>query len=904
LAGAALIPSRVAKGGSAAADPRSWPLIGRSEEVAFCRTLFAQREWSGIVVTGAAGVGKTRLAAEVVRVAEDAGYATVRVTATEAGRVIPLGPFAHLLPPEADTARTLLQLLRISREAIATREDGRRVALLVDDAHLLDAASAMLVQQLAAAHEAVVVATVRTGEPLPDAVVALWKDHGVEYLELQPLALEETGLLVESVVGGEVDGETKHRLWSAGRGLPLIVRELVLHGLERGGLVAVAGLWRWRGPLQSGGRLLELIGTRIGQLDGEQQALLELVALGEPLAWSLLETSEADAADDLIRRGLLAAERDGRRLELRLAHPLFGESVRASMPATRGSTHQRRLADVLEGTGLRRSGDLLRYAVWRSESGGTASPELLLAAAAVAFSRADPVLSERLARAAAEVGGGFSTELAVARALIPQGRFAEAEAILVPLTPAARTDEERASVAAERGLSLLMGQGRRDEAEAVLVGAQRSIFDEGLRRELELCRCSVLAAGGRWAEQASVSLALFEDAGGDRALRLDAGVVAASALVPLGRVEDALTVVARCEPFAEKGFDRTRLRMPTAYLRMNYLQAKTLALLYAGRLAEADVAAHEAYDVFVGGRTTDATAVMAIGSGLVALVQGAIERAARWFREAAGLLSEPDSVLSGAVLSGALACTARALGQAGDTVGAKSAAAEAEKAQLAGCSRNDESLLLGRAWAAAAEGAITEARQSAIAAVNLSEERGALSAAFMAAHEVVRLGDPATGATRLTELVGDVQGSLVGACAEHAQAILARDPRRIERAASSFTELGALLWAAEAERAAASAHREAGREASARAAAARAALLLEHCGGARTPALAAAGPVEELTPREREIAALAASGASNREIAARLVVSVRTVENHLQRAYRKLGVDSRRELPGLLAVHQ
>ena len=127
-----------------------------------------------------------------------------------------------------------------------------------------------------------------------------------------------------------------------------------------------------------------------------------------------------------------------------------------------------------------------------------------------------------------------------------------------------------------------------------------------------------------------------------------------------------------------------------------------------------------------------------------------------------------------------------------------------------------------------------------------------------------------------------------------------RAPDRTRRLA--FTEMGALLWAAEAESAAASAHREAGRQASARAAAARAALLLEHCGGARTPALAAAGMVEELTPREREIAALAASGASNREIAAGLVVSVRTVENHLQHAYRKLGVDNRRQLPGLLGV--
>ena len=56
----------------------------------------------------------------------------------------------------------------------------------------------------------------------------------------------------------------------------------------------------------------------------------------------------------------------------------------------------------------------------------------------------------------------------------------------------------------------------------------------------------------------------------------------------------------------------------------------------------------------------------------------------------------------------------------------------------------------------------------------------------------------------------------------------------------------------------------------------------------------------ELTPREREIALLAAAGSSSREIADRLVVSVRTVDNHLQNAYRKLGVTRRQDLPRVL----
>ena len=53
-----------------------------------------------------------------------------------------------------------------------------------------------------------------------------------------------------------------------------------------------------------------------------------------------------------------------------------------------------------------------------------------------------------------------------------------------------------------------------------------------------------------------------------------------------------------------------------------------------------------------------------------------------------------------------------------------------------------------------------------------------------------------------------------------------------------------------------------------------------------------------LTPREREIAALAAAGATSKEIAAQLFLSSRTVDNHLQSVYTKLGVSGRQELAG------
>ena len=48
--------------------------------------------------------------------------------------------------------------------------------------------------------------------------------------------------------------------------------------------------------------------------------------------------------------------------------------------------------------------------------------------------------------------------------------------------------------------------------------------------------------------------------------------------------------------------------------------------------------------------------------------------------------------------------------------------------------------------------------------------------------------------------------------------------------------------------------------------------------------------VVPLTARERDIATLAAQGESSKEIAERLFLSVRTVNNHLQNVYSKLGV--------------
>jgi DNA-binding CsgD family transcriptional regulator len=70
--------------------------------------------------------------------------------------------------------------------------------------------------------------------------------------------------------------------------------------------------------------------------------------------------------------------------------------------------------------------------------------------------------------------------------------------------------------------------------------------------------------------------------------------------------------------------------------------------------------------------------------------------------------------------------------------------------------------------------------------------------------------------------------------------------------------------------------------------------------GARPRRLALTGAAS-LTPGERRVCALAASGRTNREIAQDLFVTTSTVETHLRHAYRKLDVRSRDELAAVLS---
>jgi ATP/maltotriose-dependent transcriptional regulator MalT len=195
-------------------------------------------------------------------------------------------------------------------------------------------------------------------------------------------------------------------------------------------------------------------------------------------------------------------------------------------------------------------------------------------------------------------------------------------------------------------------------------------------------------------------------------------------------------------------------------------------------------------------------------------------------------------------------------------------------------------------WALRMRNAADAGRQLLEDAASLEEMPG-LSTQL--AYDALRAGAPA--AAQLERMAARCQSRLITACARHGSAKAARDGAALVEVADEMAAIGALRYAVEAASDAASAFVAAGRQDSARRAAARARELFVTDQGAELPAVDGLDATAvELTPREAQLVGLAREGLSNAEIADRLVISVRTVETHLYRGMQKLGISDRRDL--------
>jgi DNA-binding CsgD family transcriptional regulator len=869
------------------AATRKTPMVGRMDELEHVLSTLGGPDPAAFLIAGSAGVGKTRLAAEVRDALERQGYATAHVVATKAASAIPFGAFAPLLPEIDAGGGDLLSLLRHASDAIVGRvQRDRRLLLVVDDAHLLDNGSATLVHQLTRSASCSALLSVRTPGTAPDAVTALWKDGLAERIQLDPLGESEVRELATDLLGGPVTSTLARRLWEATSGNPLYVRELLVGAQESDSLRNERGVWVLERPFHAPGRLADLLAAKLADLPPETGEVLDIVAVGEPVAFSLVEAlTDPEALEEAERLGLIVTANRGGRLETSFSHPLYGDVRRQHMPRARLRRVCQRLASALQEAGLGRHDDALRLARWQLEAGLEGDPDLLERAARYARQRFDPLLASQLARAALGAGGSVSAGLILGEAEFQAGRHAEAEQILATLVDRCSSDEERAQVANARAYNLGILIGDQAAADRVLDEALSAMEVSEHRHRL----LSRRAIGHLYTGKLSLALAEAQPLidSGDSEASHRGSYVASLALASLGRGEEAVAV-------AYRGIDEHRRSGDDKQLPESQLLGAVLGHAATGNLKAAEADAETGRRACLEAGDKDGLGSFTLLRGWMLLEQGLMPSASSMFREGAAIhreLRDPAPIrwcVAGLALSEAMA---------GDVAGAQSAGRELDELPEHWMSFFDADLIdRSRAWVKGAAGELTGARDALVRAAERAAAGGYLAAEARLLHDVVRLGEARAPRVRLDELAGIVGGQLTDAFALHAAALAEDSPSQLEEAASSFEEIGALLLAAEASCEAAEAFRRAGRTRQATARAARAAELVAECGGARTPALIVGGPVERLTRREREVVELAASGMSSREIADRLFVSVRTVDSHLLRAYSKLGVTGRSDL--------
>jgi len=867
------------------------PLVGRREELDVALRLMDGG--GALMLCGRGGAGRTRLAGEIAALARRRGWPVTWATATRATRTVPLGVLAGVLPGlglgrRAGGALDHLELLHRAASALAAPAAGPHV-VVVDDAHLVDDLTAGLLLHLAANPGVFVVATVRSGEPVPDPLVTVWKDGFGERLAVRFLGREDADEMVRRLVDGPVDAYTLGRLRERTGGSPLYLRELVRDGLESGRLRRAHGYWTWTGDVRAGSRLEDIVEAGLAGLTRPERDLLDALALAEPVDVDVLgEVADCSRLGDLEGRGLVRLVSADGTAQALVADPVCADVLRTRLPASTRRLLVVRLADAFDRRGT--VADPVRLADWRLEAGRPLALRELVAAAGRANARGERPTAERLARAALRRRNDVAAALELAAALNAQRRHEEAALALRPWSrsPEKLTADQQVALATELHDSLFWGTGDAAAARSMLDRVRARAGDPVVVENVDALRLTMLFLSGRTPAAADGGQRL--DGRGDHRARLRA-VPALGALALSGRAAEALERVEAMSAVAADVADR----MPEAVSWV--LAVRVLCLHLLGRLDEAEGLLRLFHAVEAPRRGED-LAVAAVGLGAVALARGAPDTALGWLGEALVTTEHTEARI---VRPWALALAAQAAVLRRDLAAAEGYLAEYD----AGCrpvvALHHAPAATARAWVRWRQGDGAAACGELLAAAEAAGRLGQRTARAELLHDALRLGWRAGAVRALSGLAEVVDGPLAPAYLAHARALVADDGAGLEAASVTFERLGLGLLAAEAAVEAAAALGRAGLAARATAAARRSAELAGRCEGAHTPALAAAAEPVPLTRREREIGTLAAQGLTNAEIAARLHVSVRTVEGHLYNTYAKLGVGDRVTLAALLA---
>ena len=790
---------------------------------------------------------------------------------------------------------------------LAEAAEGRPLLCLVDDAHWLDEASAdalVFVARRLDAEGIAMLFAAREGE------IRRFEAPGLPELHLGGLDAAAAEALVDRHAGIALSSEVRDRLVTETGGNPLALLELspALSEAQLSGAEALLA------PIPVSARVERAFLARVNRLPEESQTLLLVAAAdgsGE-LATVLRAAAQlgagAEALDGAEQAGL--ANVRGTRLELR--HPLVRSAVYQAAPLSKRQAAHRALANVLDG-----EVDADRRAWHRAAASVEPDPSVVeeleqaaqrarrrsgFAAASFAFERAAALTPDEENRARRLTAAAENAWLA--------GRAERALMLLEGARPLVSEPIQRADI--DRFLGLIeMTRGVPADACRFLLRAATEVAPIDGERALQLLNIAGVAAAYAGDREAGIAIA-----------EVARGLVVEEA--PFARMLTQLLIGlgAHCEGDFANAAPRLREALELAEELDGDAAGEPVALLFAGR------AALYLGDDQASYRSHHEAAAQARESGALSVVTQILPRlaiaefwAGRWPSAAANAregLQLAREIGQHDLVAQQLAVLALMAAARGSEDECRSIAAESRElasarglgivAEIAhwalallelGLGRAEEALRRGREisttlvvfWGALdrIEAAMRAGdRETARAWLDVfepwAESNGVAWGRAVVLHCRALLSEDESEAGRLFLAALDVHAEAARPF-ERARSELAygeflrRARRRVEarehlRAAlEGFEELGATLWAERAR--------------------------VELRASGRTARKRDSSTRAELTEQELQIARFVAEGLTNREVAAQLFLSPRTIDFHLRNVYRKLGISSRTALARL-----
>lgn len=857
----------------------------------------------GVLLAGEPGMGKTFLLERVRRMLTRDMH-LVQVRGSSIGARTENGALRFLLDAaDGEEPQHPVFVYQRLAQLLQNRSEGRPVVLLVDNAHLLDALAAVVIGLLARSGQARLVVACNGISTLSADLVGLWKDGLLDLHEIRPFTPDETGVWIAAALNANVSPLAARAFWDHSGGNPLILRTLIQEQLQAGTLVNRGGTYVLAAAVVLDGRpLADAVGARLSKLSANERSVLELLALSEGLSPDMLRgiTASKDV-DFLIGQGL--AGRTAGRAVIRVKYPAVAEIIRREVPPGRSTQLQKQLDSSLRRW-VKTPVRVKPYAAWKLACGSTLEPELALGAAEAANRSGDFESALRFLGVLADRHTNHKAVLNEAWALRQLNRPDEADEILdtfsqgaletLHLASAADFILERASLACtqkhapfEAGThlqELRSRLGRAGSAPHVAPGIVRNLKDR-----LTLAEAALSTYQGDYTDTVTALTSLDMHRGGwSDELRLRAGGLLSEALAMTGRQDDALRVAEEVtermnvSELPDRSHAELRKCLMLVYLTAGMWDKCAEAISYIPRFRGTSGLWLRELDL--------------VGTGLIHAYAG---RASQALDALEPTIVQLRCLRSEGALQVALAAAAYSHALLGNLPASRN------------CLRELKALPLKNAWiirgaveyfsalAAAVASPGPETITELLRHADNDQLAGRVSHELFFLNAAVRLGELAA-APRLLAVARRCQGALAEASKVLATGLMAGNPELLLAAGELANDFGNECFCRDA---AVAAHEVAVRTNN-RTAARRAlhvATASERKMNGQSPHDTVAARLDCLTVREREIVKLAGSGASNREIAQQLHVSVRTVEGHLYQVYTKLQISSR---DSLHRVHQ